>query len=133
MVSERMKPAETEPVGRVHFVLHKRQPILFADFTNCTPQQMLQVVDQVQAEIKKHPPNSLLTMADYTGAHLDKAVATRIQEALVFDRPHVKRSAWVGAENLPKAFYEKFKSFSQRELPKFASREEAMEWLVSSE
>lgn len=125
-------PAETEPVGRVRFLVHKRQPILLVDFTHCTAQQMLQVVEQVQAEIAKHPPDSLLTLADYTGAQVDKAAATRIQEALVFDRPKVKRSAWVGTENLPKAFYEKFKAFSQRDFPRFASREEALEWLVST-
>jgi hypothetical protein len=131
MAGERLTPPdETAPVGRVHFLLHKLQPLLLIDFTHCAPQQVLQVVEQVQAEIAKHPPDSLLTLADYTGAQVDKAAATRIQEALVFDRPHIKRSAWVGTENLPKAFYEKFKNFSQRDFPKFASREEAMEWLV---
>jgi hypothetical protein len=53
-----------------------------------------------------------------------------VQEVLVLDRPYVKRSAWVGTESLPKVFYEHFKSFSQRELPAFKTREEAMDWLV---
>jgi hypothetical protein len=57
-------------------------------------------------------------------------VATKIKEVLVRDRPYVKRSAWVGTEGLPHVFYEHFKSFSQRELPIFKTREEAMEWLV---
>jgi hypothetical protein len=128
-----MMPDDTAPVGRVRFLLHKRQPILLVDFTHCTPLQIMDVVEQVQTEIAKHPPASLLTLADYTGAQVDKAAATRIQEALVFDRPKVKRSAWVGTDHLPNAFYEKFKNFSQRDFPKFATREEAMEWLVSSE
>ena len=42
----------------------------------------------------------------------------------------VKKSALIGTENLPHVFYENFKSFSQRELPIFNTREEAMEWLV---
>ena len=49
---------------------------------------------------------------------------------LTLDRPYVKRSAWVGTESLPHVFYEHFKSFSQRDLPVFKTREEAMEWLV---
>jgi hypothetical protein len=48
----------------------------------------------------------------------------------VFDRPHIKRSAWVGAESLPTIYYEHMKSFSQRELPIFKTREEALDWLV---
>ena len=123
---------ETAPVGRVHYVMYKGQPILLVDYTHCTPQQVIAVADQVQTEIAKQPPNSVLTLADYTGSQVDKAAATRIQEALVFDRPKVKRSAWVGTEDLPNAFYEKFKAFSQRDFPKFATREEAMEWLVST-
>ncbi len=54
----------------------------------------------------------------------------RIKELLVFDRPYVKRSAWIGTESLPHVFYENFKSFSQRDFPAFKTREEAMDWLV---
>ena len=39
--------------------------------------------------------------------------------------------AWVVTENLPKAFYDSIRSFSARQIPTFATREEAMEYLVS--
>jgi hypothetical protein len=51
----------------------------------------------------------------------------------VFDRPYVKRAAFVGAQSLPKVFYEALKTFSQREFRKFKTREEAMDWLVREE
>jgi hypothetical protein len=60
-------------------------------------------------------------------------VATRIKEVLVHDRPYVRKSAWVGTENLPRVFYEHFKTFSQRDFPTFQTRDEALEWLVSGE
>ena len=44
---------------------------------------------------------------------------------------HLKRSAWVLTENLPKASYDSIRSFSARQIPTFATREEAMEYLVS--
>ena len=53
-----------------------------------------------------------------------------MKPSLVFDRPHLKRSAWVGADSLPKIFYQHLKSFSQRDLPIFKTREEALDWLV---
>jgi len=84
----------------------------------------------VRADVSRHVPGSVLTLADFTGAQVDKKVATHIKEVLVFDRPYVKKSAWVGTESLPHVFYENFKSFSQREIPAFSTREEAMEWLV---
>ena len=56
-----------------------------------------------------------------------------MKEVAVFDRPYVKRAAIVGAESLPKAFYEALKTFSRREFHKFNTREEAMNWLVREE
>ena len=88
------------------------------------------MLDQVKASVERHPPASLLILSDFTGTHFDKSVATRAKEVLVLDRPYVKKSAWIGTENLPHVFYENFKNFSQRELPIFKTREEAMEWLV---
>jgi hypothetical protein len=35
---------------------------------------MLLLLDQVRADIARHAPGSLLTVADFTGAEIDKAV-----------------------------------------------------------
>jgi hypothetical protein len=114
----------------LRFVKHKGHAIYVIDFTHCAAKELLVLLDLVRADISRHAPGSLLTLSDFTGAEVDKNVATRIKEVLVLDRPYVKRSAWVGTESLPHVFYEHFKSFSQRELPVFNTREEAMDWLV---
>lgn len=115
---------------RVRFIEHKQQSILLIDFSHCSTQEMMSVLADVQAMVTSCPRDSVLTLADFSGAQIDKDVAVRIKEVLVFDRPYVKRSAWVGTENLPQVFYEGFKQFSQRNFPKFSTRDEAMEWLV---
>ena len=115
---------------RLRFIKHKGHAIFLIDFSHCAAKEMILLLDQVRADISRHAPGSVLTLADMNGAHIDKAVATKVKEVLVFDRPYVKKSAWVGTESLPHVFYEHFKSFSQRELPTFATREEAMDWLV---
>lgn len=120
-----------EPIDdRLHFIKHKGQAIYVTDFSQCTAKEMLVLLDLVRADVARHAPGSLLILTDVTGAHFDKEVATRAKEVLVHDRPYVKRSAWVGTESLPNVFYEHFKSFSQRELPTFQTREEALEFLV---
>jgi len=118
---------------RLCLVEHKGHFVYVIDFTHLSSKEMLLLLDQVRAGIARHAPGSLLTLADFTGAEVDKNVATRIKEVLVLDRPFVKRSAWVGTENLPHIFYEHFKSFSQRELPLFKTRDQAMDFLVSAE
>lgn len=115
---------------RLHFIKHKGHAIFVFDFHDCTAKEMLILLDQIKAAVARHAPGSVLVLADFSGAHVDKTVATRIKEVLVFDRPYVKRSAWVGTESLPHVFYENFKSFSQRDFPTFKTREEAMDWLV---
>jgi hypothetical protein len=115
---------------RLRFIKHKGQAIFILDFSHCSGKEMLLLLDQVRADVARHAPGSVLTLADFSGAHVDKAVATKIQEVLVFDRPYVKKSAWVGADDVPHIFFEHFKSFSQRDFPTFPTREAAMDWLV---
>jgi hypothetical protein len=116
--------------NRLRFVKHKGQAIFLIDFSHCQGKDMLLLLDQVRADVARHEPGSVLTLADFSGAKIDKAVATKIKEVLVLDRPYVKKSAWVGTDTLPHAFYESFKNFSQRDFPTFETREEAMDWLV---
>ncbi len=115
---------------RLRFIQHKGHAIYLIDFTHCAAKELLLLLDQIRADIARNAPGSLLVLTDFTGAEIDKKVATRMKEVLVLDRPYVKRSAWVGTESLPQVFYEHFKNFSQRDLPVYLTREEAMEWLV---
>ena len=116
---------------RLHFIKHKGHAVYLIDFSHCTAKEMLPLLDLVRADVARHAPGSVLTLADFSGAHVDKNVATKIKQVLTLDRPYVKKSAWVGTESLPHVFYEHFKSFSQRDFPTFKTREEAMEWLVA--
>ena len=128
-----MNPSKTSGElldDRLRFVKHKGHTIFILDFSQCSAKEMLLLLDMVRATVAQHAPGSLLILSDFSGAQIDKQVATRAQEVLVLDKPYVKKSAWIGTESLPHIFYEHFKSFSQRDLPTFQTREEAMDWLV---
>ena len=116
--------------NRIRFISHKVKKILLADGSNCSPEELVELAALVQSQVTAEPRGSVLLLADFAGAKIDKKSLERLKPALVLDRPHLKRSAWVGTENLPKVFYEHLKSFSQRELPTFKTREEALDWLV---
>lgn len=116
---------------RLHFVKHKGQAILTVDVSHCSSKEILLLLDMIRTTVARQAPGSVLILADFSGAQVDKQVATRIKEVLVFDRPFVRKAAWIGTESLPHIFYEHFKSFSQRELPTFKTREEALDWLVA--
>jgi hypothetical protein len=112
---------------------HKGKKILLADLSHCTPREVEKIALLVPSYVTSEPLGSVLLLADFTGAEFDRIAIERMKEGAVFDRPHLKRSAWVGIDSLPKVFYEHIKNFSQRDLPAFKTREEAMDWLVSDE
>jgi hypothetical protein len=116
---------------RIHFVEHKGKQILLLDFSHANAHEMQLLLEYVRITVAKHAHESLVTLADFTGAEVDHAVAMRIKEVLTLDRPFVKKTAWVGAESIPHAFMENFENFSQREIVTFKTRDEAMDWLVN--
>ena len=116
---------------RIHFVEHKGEQILLLDFSHASAPEMQLLLEYVRITVAKHAHESLVTLADFTGAEVDHAVAMRIKEVLTLDRPFVKKTAWVGAESVPHAFMENFENFSQRKIVTFKTRDEAMDWLVN--
>ena len=117
-------------MDRVRFIRHQGKQILLIDLTNTTAQEDIKIADEVQRIVTAQPRKSVLTLTDLSGAQVSRESVTRAKEVAVIDRPYVKRAAIVGAESLPTVFYEALQTFSQREFPRFKTREEALDWLV---
>jgi hypothetical protein len=116
---------------RIRFITYKNKPILLADCSHCTAAEVASISKLLPSYVTAEPAGSVLLLGDFTGAEINRDAVTQIKHDAVFNRPHLKRSAWVGADVIPQVFYEHIKVFAQRDLPKFATREEALEWLVS--
>jgi hypothetical protein len=115
---------------RIRLITHKEAKILLLDFTGCEAEEVEALCVEIKNMITKQPRDSVLVLADFTGAKFTREAMARMKEVLVFDKPHVHKAAWVGVESMPKVFYDAVKNFSRRELPSFNTREEALEWLV---
>ena len=118
---------------RIRFIAHRGKQVLLVDVSNCTSAEMISLARMLPSHLADEPHGSVLLLADFSGSKFDKTAFESLKQAAVYDRPHLKRSAWVGVEAMPKVFYENLKSFSQRDLPVFTTREEALEWLVAEE
>ena len=116
-----------------HAFVQRGIDVLLVDLSDCTPEQIAAASHLLPTYLAAQTRGSVLLLADFTGAKFDKTALEAMKQAAVFDRPHLKRSAWVGTESLPKVFYENIKSFSQRSLPTFKTREEALDWLVAED
>jgi len=118
---------------RVRFITHRGKRVLLIDHTGSTTDEMRQTMDEVEYVVASEPPNSVLTLSDFTGTHFDKALADRMKVVAAKDRPHVRRAALVGAESIPDVYFHNLESFSARHFPKFKTREEALDWLTADD
>ena len=115
---------------RIQFIRHRGKRILFVDCSHCSADELEKISTLVPSYVTAEPKGSVLLLADFTGAHFDRDAVERMKQDTVYDRPYLKRSAWFGTDTLPRVFYEHLKNFSQRDLPLFKTREEALDWLV---
>lgn len=115
---------------RIRFIPHDGKQMLLLDFSNCSAAEVEEICREVPELLTTHPLGSVLILSDFRGASFDEAAIRVMQQTAVFDKPYVKKSAFVGAENFPKAFYENLSSFSRREFPAFKTRDDALAWLA---
>ena len=115
---------------RIRFITHEGKRILFVDCSHCTAEELEKMSQLVPSYVSAEPKGSLLLLADFTGAQFDRNAIELMKQGTVYDRPYIKRSAWFGTDTLPHVFYEHLKNFSQRDLPIFKTKEEALDWLV---
>jgi len=115
---------------RMQFITHHGNQILLIDFSNYGASDVGKICREVPNLVTTLPRGSALLLSDFTGASFDEEAIRAMKEAAVLDKPYIKKSAWVGAENFPLAFSESLRSFSRREFPVFKTRDEALAWLA---
>jgi hypothetical protein len=114
---------------RVRFITHEGKQILLVDVSNCSAREVERIIRGLPELVTTRPRKSILILSDFAGASFDEEAFRAMKETAVFDKPYVKKSAWVGAENL-KAFSEEMRNFSRRDFPAFETREKALTWLA---
>jgi hypothetical protein len=115
---------------RVRFFTHQGKEILLIDLSNSAAAEVEKILRAVPDVVTTRPRGSVLILSDLTGSSFDQEALRTLKETAVFDKPYVKKSAWVGAHKFPTAFFDDLKKFSQREFTIFQTRQEALAWLV---
>ena len=133
--SKTIAPSVTNVAGesteRLRYVEHRGKRILLADMSACTEEQLAACIRSVPQYVTKQPEHSLLLLGDFTGTQFTKETIEQLKIAAVFDRPHVAKAAWVLSDNLHQVLIDSIRNFSAREIPVFATREEALDYLAS--
>jgi hypothetical protein len=116
---------------RIRFINQEGKEILLVDFSNCSANEVEEIARIVPDYVTVRPRSSVLVLTDFSGAAFDRDALRAVKETAVFDKPFVKKSALIGTDDLPGSFNSELKSYSQRELLIFKTREEAVSWLIA--
>jgi hypothetical protein len=117
-------------IDRIQSMIHQDKQVILVDLSNSSASEVERIVREVPEFVTSRPLASVLILSDFTGASFDGDAMQVMKETAVFDKPYVKKSAFVGTESFPREFSKSLSSFSRREFPTFKSRAEALAWLV---
>lgn len=115
---------------RLRFITHRGKQILLVDLSRCDAAMVEKVLRELPEVVTKRPRGSVLIFTDFSAATFDAEAMRVMKESAVFDKPYVKKSAWIGAESFPEGLAKSLREFSRRDFGSFNSREEALEWLA---
>jgi hypothetical protein len=115
---------------RLRFFTHQAKQILLIDVSHCSATEVEKIFRTVPKLVIPRPLRSVLILTDFTGASFDPEAVRAMEQTAVFDKLHVRKSAWARREKFPPGFCENLSSFSRREFSVFKTREEALAWLV---
>jgi hypothetical protein len=86
---------------RIRFIDHQGKRILLVDLSNCSANEVEEVVRRVPDYIIVQPLGSVRVLTDFTGASFDRDAIRAVKETAVFDKPFVKKSALIGTGGPP--------------------------------
>lgn len=119
-----------QAAARVKFIEYNGKRVLFIDYAQCDIATLKAVAEEMHRVITKEPPNSVLTLNDVTGTSFDSESVAVLKSKVAANAPFVKRAAVIGITGLQQLIYEAVQKFSERKIPSFNTRQEALEYLV---
>jgi|SRR5579862_6051400 len=117
-------------MASIQWLTHKGRQVLLLDFSQRSAKRVEELAREVQQIITAQRPDSVLVLADFTGARFSAEALRQIAKAATANRRYVARTAWVGTENLPEAQFKTLQDVSGREIRRFQTREEGLEFLT---
>ena len=119
-----------QAAARVTFIEHMGKRVLFINYAHCDIAMLKAVSEEMHRVISKEPPNSVLTLNDVTGTSFDTESVAVLKSKVAANAPYVRRAAVIGITGLQQLIYEGVQKFSERKIPLFSTRREALDYLV---
>jgi hypothetical protein len=121
-----------ERMERIRFMTHRGARVLLLDMTGLTDfDEELRHIEAAKPVIAREPAKSLLLLTDVTGSRYNAAVMGAMKEMGAHNTPYVKASAVVTQAAAHRVAVTTVSLFTKRIVKAFATRDEALDWLVA--
>jgi hypothetical protein len=120
----------------ISFITHKGVQILYENFENGKPDEILPWIEKAKPVIRSQPDKSILALVNVRGASLDMfdpSITAALKDYLKGNDPYIKCAAVYGVEaELMQVIFKTVKIFSGRKNVALAKTlEEAKEFLIN--
>ncbi|HKV82753.1 MAG TPA: hypothetical protein VJP02_31690 [Candidatus Sulfotelmatobacter sp.] len=115
---------------RIRYITADGKKILFIDLSNCRASEVAQIAQTVPDHVMRLPRSSVLLLVDFAGASFDPETIRTVKETAVFDKPYIKKAAWIGSGTTLDSLATQIGHFSRRQFPIFNGFQEAVTWLI---
>lgn len=119
-------------IERITHLSYRGKAIMAINYSGLSNQNELRaLIRQAGRCIAKQPPNSLLTLTDFSGVPFDLDIVTLIIDYAKHNKPYIQWSALVGIEGYANLIFHSATKICRREnVQTFVSRDIALDWLV---
>jgi hypothetical protein len=116
-------------MNRIRFIVHDGKKILEVDLARCSAAEVEKIVRALPDHVTAEPRASVRMLIDFSGASFDPEAFRTMRETAIFNKPYIKKTAWIGAESFPESHREDVSNYSRREFPVFTERKGALDYL----
>ena len=80
----------------VSFIAHKGVQILYENFENGKPDELIPAIEKAKAVIHSQPPKSILALVNVKDAKFDMSVTSALKDFVKGNEPYIKCAAVYG-------------------------------------
>ncbi|MBW1848589.1 MAG: hypothetical protein JRI53_05855 [Deltaproteobacteria bacterium] len=117
--------------NRVSWIEYKGEKILYADYSNATPDEIISTAKESVSISCAQEKKSILQLVDVSNANYDLKSWQTVRQGAKETVPYSKASAVLGVEGAKKYLLTVTKMVSKRNIKAFDNINDAKEWLVS--
>ena len=115
----------------VSFIKHKGVQILYENFENGKPEDIIPSIEKAKTVIRSQPPKSVLALVNVKDAKFDMSVTSALKEFVKGNEPYIKCAAVYGVEGLKEVIFRSILTFTGRKnLVLCKTLEEGKDFLI---